>query len=102
MSIKNTIYYRIMQLVTTTYMHHRELEGRIETDIVKVSLEKGSVDSVSLYINDKPKIKIEVDQTKSNIIEFDQHDSNALKYILPFSKSLGISRIQIENYKKSA
>ncbi|MDR0690759.1 MAG: hypothetical protein LBF32_01715 [Streptococcaceae bacterium] len=77
-------------------------EEKIENDLLKVRLKRGSVDNISLYINDKPKMKIEVDRTVSNIIEFDKKDSNALKYILPFSKSLGVSKIQLEMYQKRA
>ncbi|MDR0615085.1 MAG: hypothetical protein LBF82_03925, partial [Lactobacillales bacterium] len=98
----HTVDYKIMKLVANIYMKHGMAEEKIENDLLKVHLKRGDVDNISLYINDKPKMKIEVNRTVSNIIEFDKKDSNALKYILPFSKSLGVSKTQLDVYQKRA
>ncbi|MDR0920754.1 MAG: hypothetical protein LBM95_00020 [Lactobacillales bacterium] len=103
MTIENNTEYKIMELVTGTYMTHGDIEETFQSDVLRVTLEKGNnTDSVTLYVNGKPKMIVDVKGTTSEIVSFDYHDSNALKYVAPFAKSLGIPKTRLRQWATKA
>lgn len=97
---KESLDYKVIELVTRAYMNNGSVTSDIDDHNFKVELKKrGEIDYLKLFINSKQKAEVEVNQTKSRLIFLDEYDSNAIKYITPFVISLGLKKDSLKHYK---